>query len=296
MKRNVKVLGAKAAKKFIHLVAGSTAFLESITVKPTVSPSGNVRIMDMQNYGLTLTTRYNQVSFDYDQGFNIPFAVKELVYPTILSDSDLEDMEIDPANMEKMSGEGGKAIAEMLAKIYALDLQDIALNGDTELALVADPSTPAEYRQNMLRQMDGYIEKLDDDSRIIKSATHDTIKKEIAALYEVYADDDLITSATRLWMGQADYLAAWKAVTSTTKDLIIKDQKLYYITTPIVPISRMNHLIIGDPAAMQIRVKNDPSIETDRSLEHRGFKYLLATKADPIFVKEIFRGLEHTSA
>jgi hypothetical protein len=290
-----KVLGTKAGKKFIHLIAGSTEFLQSITVKPTVSSSGNVRILDMQNYGLILTARYDQLSFDFSQGFNIPYAVKELVYPTMLSDSDLEDMEINPDEMEKLSGEGEEAISEMLAKIYSLDLQDIALNGDTSLAEVASPTTPAEYRQNMLRQMDGYLEKLDNDSRIIKDATHDTIKKEIEALYTAYADDDLITSATRLWMGQADYLKAWKAVTDTTKDLIIKDNKLYYITTPIIPISRMNHLIIGDPAALQVKVQVNPSIETARSIEHRGYKCLLGMKADPIFVKEIFRGLEHTT-
>ena len=109
-----KVLGTKAGKKFIHLIAGSTEFLQSITVKPTVSSSGNVRILDMQNYGLILTARYDQLSFDFSQGFNIPYAVKELVYPTMLSDSDLEDMEINPDEMEKLSGEGEEAISEML--------------------------------------------------------------------------------------------------------------------------------------------------------------------------------------
>ena len=90
-------------------------------------------------------------------------------------------------------------------------------------------------------------------------------------------------------------LSAWKAVTNTSKDLIIKDGKLYYITTEIVPVSRFNHLLIGDSEALQLRIFRDIIIENQRSLEHRGYKYLIETRADGIMVTEIFRGLEHTT-
>ena len=79
-----------------------------------------------------------------------------------------------------MESFGSIAIALMLTKIFGLDFQDMTLNGDTSLAEVATPTTPAHYRQNMLRQMDGYLKKLDAAGRIIKDASHDTIKKEIA--------------------------------------------------------------------------------------------------------------------
>jgi hypothetical protein len=295
-RKKVQILSVKSAKKLIDIIAAASVFLKDITVKATLADSGNIRILDMQQYGLKLTTRYNQVSFDYDQGFNIPFACKEIVYPTVLSDSDLEDMELNPEAAGEGKGADGTSIATMLGKIFGADYHDMILNGDTDLALVADPDTPAEYRQNMLRQVDGYIAQLDTASRVIKSATHDTIKKEIAALYAKYAEDDLITTSTKMYMGQADYLAAWQAVTSTTKDLIIKDNVLYYITTEIKPISRMNHLLIGDPAAMQVRIKREIGLETQRSIEHRGYKYLMGLRADAIFVKELFRALEHTSA
>ena len=287
-------LGTESSKKWIMFVAGSTPFLKSIPVVRSNSATGNVRILDAQNYGLKVTSRYNQVSFDYDQGFNVPFSCKEIVLPIVISDSDLEDMGINPAGMENINSGDGKAIAEKLGLLYGLDLQDMILNGDTSLSEVTDPSTPAEYRQNMLRQIDGYIKILDDASRIIKDASLDTIKKEIAKLYETYANDDLITINTKIWLGNADYLSAWKAVTSTAKDLTIKDGKLYYITTELVPVSRFNHILIGDPQALQVRIFRDVNIENQRSLEHRGYKYLLGTRADAIMVKEIFRGLEHT--
>ena len=293
-KQKVKLSNA-SAKQWIMFVAGSTPFLKGIPVKQSMSATGNVRILDAQNYGLKVTSRYNQVSFDYDQGFNVPFSCKEIVLPVVLSDSDLEDMGIEPGSQESMGSANGKVIAEKLALLYGLDLQDLILNGDTSLSEIPDPSTPAEKRQNMLRQMDGYIKKLDDASRIIKDASLNTIKKEIAELYETYANDDLITTNTKIWMGNADYLSAWKAVTNTSKDLIIKDGKLYYITTEIVPVSRFNHLLIGDSEALQLRIFRDIIIENQRSLEHRGYKYLIETRADGIMVTEIFRGLEHTT-
>ena len=184
----------------------------------------------------------------------------------------------------------------MLGKIFGADFHDLILNGNTDLAEVAEPATAAEYRQNMLRQIDGYIEKLDDASRIVKDATLTTIKLELAHLHGLYAADDLITDQTKIYMGRSDYYSAWRAVTTTTKDLTIQNNKLFYIDTEIVPISRMSHILIGDPASMQVRIKRDIALETQRSIEHRGYKYALGLRADAIFVKELWRGLEHTSA
>ena len=96
-------------------------------------------------------------------------------------------------------------------------------------------------------------------------------------------------------MSHSDYVQAWQAVNDTSKDLMIRDNMLYYISTPIISVSNMSHLLIGDPEAMQIRIQTNPTLENARSIDHRGFKCLLGMKADSIFVIEIFRGLEHTA-
>jgi hypothetical protein len=295
-RKKVNLLSQLAAKQFIHLIAGSAELLKAITVKPTTSDSGNIRILDMQQYGLTLTTRYNQVSFDYDQGFNIPFSCKELVYPIVLSDSDLEDMGLDPHSPENFTGTGGKAIAEMLARIYGKDFQDLILNGNEDLSeVVGESLTATQMRQNMLRQMDGYIMKLDDDDRVVKDSELSDVEDEVDALYELYMADQLITPATRLYMPMTDWLALYKEYDANKKTIVIQDKKLFYVNTECLPMPGLNHLLIGDPAAMQVRIKSEITLESQRSLEHRGYKYLMGTRADAIFVKELFRALEHTT-
>lgn len=294
-KGKVNVLSGKLAQRFIDTIAAATDFLKEISVKGTEQSSGNITLLDVEDYGLVIpTNRQTGVTFAVDANQTVAFATAEICYPKIISDSDLEDMGINPASMENINAGDGKLIADLLATAFGKNLQDLIINGDDSLGSVAG-------RQDMLRQKDGIFAALSTASQVIASATHDTVVKEVAALYEAYIALGHHSSFDKIYVGFTQWAGLIKLASKTTYQLTYANGKLYYIDTEVKPISRMTNnagayqMLIGNPNAVLGRIKREIKIEIERSLEYRGWKYLIDTRIDWPVLTDYFYGLTHTT-
>ena len=297
MKQNkIAVISGEKAQKWIDTIAAETAFLKSIRVSGTEQNSGNVTMLDTEDYGLVIPSdRQTAVDFSVDGNRTVAFSLSEIVYPKMISDSDLEDMGINPAGMESLNSGDGKKIADTLAKSFGKNLQDLILSGDDEL------SGAAGSRANMLSQKDGIFVALSGASQLIASATHDTTLKEIAALYEAHLANEHHSPEDKIYVGWTQWAELVKAATTTSHQLTYANGKLYYIDTLVVPTSRMINgsdvyqMLIGNPRAVVAKIKREIKIEIERSIEYRAWKYLIQTRVDYPILTEFFYGLTHTA-
>jgi len=290
----IAVLSGEKAQKWIDSIVANNDFLKSIRVSGTEQNSGVITMLDSEDYGLVIpTNRKTAVSFAVDDDRTVAFECKEIVYPKLISDSDLEDMGISPANMENLNSADGKKIADILAKAFGKNLQDLVLNGDTTIT--------GTGRKAMLLQKNGVLKAMDTASQLIASATHDTVLKEIAALYEAHIANEHHTPDDKIYVGSQQWAQLVKVATTTSHQLTYANGKLYYIDALVVPISRMidadsvYNMLIGNPMAVMAKIKREIKIEIGRSMEYRGWKYLISTRIDWPILTEYFYGLKHTT-
>lgn len=201
---------------------------------------------------------------------DVSYAVKELVLPLIIQDSYAEDMETSP-----------EKIAEMFAKVFAKDLSQLIINGDSELEQAGDTATD---RETMLKILDGLLKQMVTAENVVEyGATQNTVEKKIIKLISGCPDDYLVNPDSRLIISPTDMNLLWEE--ATTKRPIIKerDGKLYfrgkYLIEEIGGFPQ-NAMIFGDLTGLLTPLSRELYLETQRYPEARGWKAVLSARLD----------------
>lgn len=264
------LLSPQSTDKFIDLVIDNTPILkwvtpakvnESVATYPTVSMAR----YKTRGYGVTSTARNTVATLNNLSQTDVAYSVKELVLALVLPDSYVEDMDSD----------GGK-IAEMVAKVYAKDLQYLLINGDTTATGSTDQIT-------LQKTLNGIVKQLTGNSLTAPWVAADsTVLKKLAKLVTAATDDILANPATKIYIAPADYTALWDDVMTNNKTLAVREGRIWYrgfelLEMPDLP---QNRPIIGDMSNILVPIKREVYIEAQRYPEARGYKCVLSTRLD----------------
>ncbi|HHV36991.1 MAG TPA: phage major capsid protein [Candidatus Cloacimonetes bacterium] len=276
--KNLGLLSAKTTDKFLDMVIANAPILQLCTAPKVDLPIGTYPVVNMTQYKTrgfsnahnanggrqTVATMQNMNAAD------VSYAVKELVLPLIIQDSYAEDMETSP-----------EKIAEMFAKVFAKDLSQLIINGDTELEQAGDTATD---RETMLKILDGLLKQMVTAENVVEyGATQNTVEKKIIKLISGCPDDYLVNPDSRLIISPTDMNLLWEE--ATTKRPIIKerDGKLYfrgkYLIEEIGGFPQ-NAMIFGDLTGLLTPLSRELYLETQRYPEARGWKAVLSARLD----------------
>lgn len=276
--KNLGLLSAKTTDKFLDMVIANAPILQLCTAPKVDLPIGTYPVVNMTQYKTrgfsnahnanggrqTVATMQNMNAAD------VSYAVKELVLPLIIQDSYAEDMETSP-----------EKIAEMFAKVFAKDLSQLIINGDTELEQAGDTATD---RETMLKILDGLLKQMISAENVVEyGATQNTVEKKIIKLISGCPDDYLVNPDSRLIISPTDMNLLWEE--ATTKRPIIKerDGKLYfrgkYLIEEIGGFPQ-NAMMFGDLTGLLTPLSRELYLETQRYPEARGWKAVLSARLD----------------
>lgn len=276
--KNLGLLSAKTTDKFLDMVIANAPILQLCTAPKVDLPIGTYPVVNMTQYKTrgfsnahnanggrqTVATMQNMNAAD------VSYAVKELVLPLIIQDSYAEDMETSP-----------EKIAEMFAKVFAKDLSQLIINGDSELEQAGDTATD---RETMLKILDGLLKQMISAENVVEyGATQNTVEKKIIKLISGCPDDYLVNPDSRLIISPTDMNLLWEE--ATTKRPIIKerDGKLYfrgkYLIEEIGGFPQ-NAMMFGDLTGLLTPLSRELYLETQRYPEARGWKAVLSARLD----------------
>jgi len=171
-------------------------------------------------------------------------------------------------------------IAEMFAKIFAKDLSELIINGDTEL----EQSEPATDKEQMLVILDGLAKQLLEGGKTVSySETENTVSKKIVKLINGSPDDYLANPASKIFISPTDMNLLWDEMTTTKPILKERDGKLYfrgkYELVEIAGLAQ-NCILFGDMTGLLVPLSREVYLETQRFPEARGWKAVLSTRID----------------
>lgn len=269
-KQATGLLSPRSADKFIDLVIQNTPILgrvtpakvsEAVATFPTIAMAS----YKTRGYGVTSSDRQTLASLNNLTQTDVSYSVKELVLGLVLQDSYVEDL-----------GTDGGIIAEMVAKIFAKDLQYLVINGDT----AASGTTDQIIVQKIL---DGIVKQMDAAGLTLPWVAGDsTITKKLAKLVSGAPDDILANPNTAIYISPADYTAIWDDVMNNNKTIAIRDGKIWYRGIELIEQTQLpsNRPIIGDMSNVLIPIMREVYMEAQRYPEARGWKVVLSTRLD----------------
>lgn len=270
-KRQLGLLSSQTTEKFLDLVIQNTPLLsmcsvakvnESVATYPTTAMAR----YKTRGFGTTVATgRQSVATLANLTQTDVSYSVKELVLPLVIQDSYLEDMDAD-----------GEKVAEMVAKIFAKDLQYLLLNGDT----TEDGTTDKEVLRAVLN---GLVKQLDAASYTCGwLSTDSTMLKKIKKLISGSPDGLIANPATRIYMNPSDYTELWDDVMNNSKVLAVRDGRIWYRHMPVIEMEELpsGRPIAGDMSNLLVPLKREVSIEAQRYPEARGIKVVLSCRVD----------------
>lgn len=272
------LLSAKTTDKFLDMVIANAPFLKLCTAPKVDLPIGTYPVVNMAQYktrGFTNAHnaeggRQSVATLQHLNGADVSYNVKELVLPLVIPDSYAEDMGTNP-----------EKIAEMFAKIFAKDLVQLFINGDTELEAAGEVPTDREV---MLKILDGFVKQMVAGSKTVTyGATETTVQKKIIKLINGCPDDFLVNPDSKLLISPTDMNLLWEEATTTKPIIKERDGKLYFRGKyELVEISGLaqNTIIFGDLTGLLTPLSREVYLETQRYPEARGTKAVLTARVD----------------
>ncbi len=269
-KQPTGLLSPKSADKFIDLVIQNTPILGKVTpakVSEAVAtfPTVAMASYKTRGYGVTSADRQTVATLNNLSQTDVSYSVKELVLGLVLQDSYVEDL-----------GTDGGLIAEMVAKIFAKDLQFIVIQGDTAATGSGDQVTVKKI-------LDGIVKQMDTAGLTLPWVAGDsTIAKKLAKLVSGAPDDILANPNTAIYIAPSDYTLLWDDVMTNNKTVAVRDGRIWYRGIELVeqPQILANRPIIGDMSNVLIPIMREVYMEAQRYPEARGWKVVLSTRLD----------------
>lgn len=264
------LLSPKSADKFLDLVIQNTPILQKVAaVKVTEAvatyPAVTMAPYKVRGYGVSSADRQTVATLNNLTQSDVSYSLKELVVALVIQDSYIEDLDSD-----------GEKIAELVAKVYAKDLQFLIINGDTAATGTTDQIIVKKILNGIVKQLDTATFTcpwVAADSTIIKK-----LNKLVAG-----APDDLLTAPeTRIYIAPGDYTALWDDVMTNNKTLAVRDGKIWYRGLELVEQTQMpsNRPMIGDLSNVLVPMSREIYLEAQRYPEARGWKVVLSTRMD----------------
>lgn len=271
--RPTGMLSAKSAEKFLDLVIQNTPILQRVTPAKVTDPIGTYPTVAAALYktrGFSTahnnsTGRQTVATLNNLSGTDVSYSLKELVLALVIQDSYVEDMESDP-----------EKIAQMVAKVYAKDLQYLIINGDTSEAGSSD-------QQSVRKILDGIVKQLTTNALTCPWAAGDTtVIKKLGKLVAGAPDDVISNPNAKIYIAPTDYTSLWDDVMTNNKTLAVRDGRIWYRGLELVeqtslPASRP---IIGDISNILVPMSREIMIEAQRYPEARGYKCVLSSRID----------------
>lgn len=276
--KNLGLLSAKTVDKFLDMVIKNAPILGLCTCPKVDLPIGTYPVVSMAQYKTrgfsnahnNSTGRQTVATLQNLNAADVSYNVKELVLPLVIPDSYAEDMGTTP---EKM--------AEMFAKIFAKDISELVLVGDTELEPAGETATDREI---MLTILDGIQKQMTAAGNTVTyGATETTVTKKIIKLISGCPDDYLVNPDSKIFISPTDMTLLWDE-SSTTKPIIKeRDGKLYfrgkYELMEIAGLPQ-NCILFGDMTGLLVPLSREAYLETQRYPEARGTKAVLSVRVD----------------
>lgn len=268
-KKTTGLLSPKTTEKFLDLVIQNTPILQRVTpakVSDAVStyPTVAMASFKTRGYAQTAAGRQTVATLNNLSQTDVSYAVKELVLALVIQDSYVEDMQSD-----------GKKIADMVAKVFAKDLQYLIINGDTAETGTTDQLTVRKI-------LDGIVKQLSAASTLPWASTDTTVLKKLAKLVAGAPDDLLANPETKIYIAPSDYTSLWDDVMTNNKTLAVRENKIWYRGIELVEQTQIpaNRFIIGDMSNVLVPLMREVYLETQRYPEARGWKCVLTTRLD----------------
>lgn len=277
--KNLGLLSPKTVDKFLDMVIANAPMLALCTCVKVDLPIGTYPVVNMTQYKTrgfsnahnstggrqTVATLQNMNAAD------VSYNVKELVLPLVIQDSYAEDMATTP-----------EKIAEMFAKIFAKDLSELTLNGDSELE-PADEDAPTD-KELMLAILDGFLKQMVAAGKTVTYGdTETTVTKKIIKLISGCPDDYLVNPSSKIFISPSDMTLLWEESTTTKPIIKERDGKLYfrgkYELMEIAGLAQ-NCILFGDLTGLLVPLSREAYLETQRYPEARGTKAVLSCRVD----------------
>lgn len=275
----IGLLSPKTVEKFLDMVIANAPVLGLCTCPKVDLPAGTYPVVSMAQYKTrgfsnahnSSGGRQTVATLENMNAADVSYNVKELVLPLLIQDSYAEDMESSP-----------EKIAEMFAKAFAKDLNQVLLNGDVDL----EPVNPEALtdKEKTLIVLDGLIKQMNDGGNTVTYGdTENTVNKKILKLVNGCPDDYIANPDSKLFISPTDMNLLWDE--ATTSKILIKerDGKLYFRSKyELVEIAGLpqNCILFGDISGMLVPLSREVFLETQRYPEARGTKAVLTCRVD----------------
>lgn len=268
-KKATGLLSPKTTEKFLDLVIQNTPILQLVTpakVNDAVATFPTTAMASYKTRGMSVSSAHRQTvaTLNNLSQTDVSYSAKELVLALVIQDSYVEDMESD-----------GAKIAEMVAKVFAKDLQFLLLNGDTAASGTTDKITVQKI-------LDGIVKQVTAVGTVAWVAADGTVLKKLAKLVAGASDDLLTAPGTKIFLCPSDYTSLWYDVMNNNKILAVRDGRIWYRGIEIVELTQLpaNRPMIGDMSNVLVPVMREVYLESQRYPEARGWKCVLSTRLD----------------
>jgi hypothetical protein len=260
---------------FLDLVIQNTPILQEVTAVPVSLAVGTYPTVagaryKTRGYAATQTGRQTVAPLTNLTQNDVQFSMTELVLPLVIQDSYLEDL---GSNEDEV----GQKVAEMIAKLFAKDLQFLVINGDTAA------TGTASDKLTLQKTLNGLVKQLDSASMTSPwVAADNTVMKKLNKLVSGCPESLLAVPAAKIYMSPGDYTSLWDDVVNNNKLLAVRDGQIWYRKMPVVEIEEhpTGRPIVGDMSNLFVPLKREVYLEWQRYPEARGVKVVLSCRAD----------------
>ncbi|MCK9309107.1 MAG: hypothetical protein PHY48_14025 [Candidatus Cloacimonetes bacterium] len=275
----IGLLSAATVEKFLDMVIQNTPILKYVTCPKVDLPSGSYPVVNMAQYKTrgfsnahnSTGGRKTVATLQELNAADVSYNLKELVLALVVQDSYVDDMATTP-----------EKVAEMFAKVFAKDLSQVLINGDTELEPVdAENLTDRELT---LAILDGLVKQMTEAEKTVTYGdTETTVSKKIIKLISGSPDDYIANPDSKIFISPTDMNLLWDEVTTTKPIIKERDGALYfrgkYELVEIAGLAQ-NCILFGDMTGLLAPLGREVYLETQRYPEARGFKGVLSCRID----------------
>lgn len=279
-KKALGLLSPATTDKFLDMVIENAPILKMCTCPKVDLPVGTYPVVTVAPYKTrsfttahTSAGRQGVAGLQDLVGTDISYSVKELVLALKIPDSYAEDM-----------GTTTEKIAEMFAKMFAKDLHEAILNGDTALK-PATPGSPTDHESvklildGLLKQLKGFTVP----KTVMYGQNDSTVMKKILALVNGSPNDFLVNQNSKIFISPSDMNTLWDESTTTKPIIKERDGKLYFRGKyELIEIANLgtNSILFGDMTGLLVPMAREVYLEKQRYPEARGWKAVLSVRLD----------------
>ena len=276
-------LQPEQAKKFIDFMVDESVLLKEIQFRRMKAPEAKLDFLNISRRIVRAaaegTTPGELATISTAER---SLKVTEVILPIEITYSFLEENIEGPGVEDK--------IVRMFAKQFVNDLEDLAINGDTQ-AQNADSTQPHYYNLDnsqiaFLKILDGWLQLIlaDPDKHVVDAAGkswQEVFKEALASLprrFKVNRKDLRFYVAPNV---EEEYRYSLVARQTELGDkFLTSDKTATFMGIPVVPVPHMpdNYVLLTNPKNLAFGIMRDITIEKDKDILRRVKQYVITAK------------------